>query len=295
MEIILSDDCSSDQTFEIMKEMANAYEGSHTITTRRNSKNLGFVGHIQNVLSAIKQGLVVMAAGDDISDPQRTHEIVTAWAAGNYQAKCIYSDTRSIDITGAEIPNDGKTENISELDILSFCRQPRPVVCSYAISVDLIHGFRPLSDQLINEDFVFPFRSLLLNERVLYIQKTLVNYRKGCGVSFKREVGKVNRDRFHKAFYTYSTMIEQLIADLDEKQPNNTLAKKQLEKHRARAGWLLSLNKGGSCHAIGCTIKWWIKSAAPIWPTFRDFLKARHPRIFIYLKVLRSKENLGRY
>ena len=36
LEIILSDDCSEDRTFEIMCEMAKAYRGPHRIVLNRN-------------------------------------------------------------------------------------------------------------------------------------------------------------------------------------------------------------------------------------------------------------------
>ena len=41
LQIILSDDCSIDRTYEIMREMAAAYEGSHEIVLNRNEENLG--------------------------------------------------------------------------------------------------------------------------------------------------------------------------------------------------------------------------------------------------------------
>lgn len=41
LEIILSDDCSTDNTFNIMKKMADEYDGPHKIVLNRNEKNLG--------------------------------------------------------------------------------------------------------------------------------------------------------------------------------------------------------------------------------------------------------------
>lgn len=49
LEIILSDDCSSDRTFEIMQEMANTYQGPHRVICRRNPFNLGTALHVQTV------------------------------------------------------------------------------------------------------------------------------------------------------------------------------------------------------------------------------------------------------
>ena len=38
LEIILSDDCSTDRTFEIMEEMADEYKGPHSVSIRRTSR-----------------------------------------------------------------------------------------------------------------------------------------------------------------------------------------------------------------------------------------------------------------
>ena len=41
LEIIVSDDCSSDQTFAIATDIASNYRGPHKITLNRNEPNLG--------------------------------------------------------------------------------------------------------------------------------------------------------------------------------------------------------------------------------------------------------------
>ena len=46
LEIVLSDDCSTDQTFEIMKRMADEYQGPHKIVLNRNVKNMGITKHM---------------------------------------------------------------------------------------------------------------------------------------------------------------------------------------------------------------------------------------------------------
>lgn len=79
LEIILSDDGSSDDTYRIMQDMAAAYAGPHTVVVRRSEQNEGLVRHFMAVAGSAKGRLVVEAGGDDISKPERTTELIRAW------------------------------------------------------------------------------------------------------------------------------------------------------------------------------------------------------------------------
>ena len=50
LEIIMSDDCSPDKTFDIMKEMAAQYSGPHKIKLNQNKENAGPREHYNTVL-----------------------------------------------------------------------------------------------------------------------------------------------------------------------------------------------------------------------------------------------------
>jgi glycosyltransferase involved in cell wall biosynthesis len=71
LEIILSDDCSTDGTFAIMEELAASYQGSHKVILNRNEENLGIAGHANRVMEMSTGEWIVFAAGDDISLPGR--------------------------------------------------------------------------------------------------------------------------------------------------------------------------------------------------------------------------------
>lgn len=77
LEIILSDDCSTDRTFEIMADMASDYRGPHTVVLNRNQQNLGLGRHYSAVMGLASGDIVELAAGDDISLPWRTADSVS--------------------------------------------------------------------------------------------------------------------------------------------------------------------------------------------------------------------------
>ena len=82
LEIVLSDDCSKDRTFDIMREMAAAYRGPHKIILNRNERQKSIGGHVNRVVEVSHGELVVGAAGDDVSFPNRTEETFRAWGPG---------------------------------------------------------------------------------------------------------------------------------------------------------------------------------------------------------------------
>jgi len=75
LEIIISDDCSTDRTFAIASEMAAAYRGPHKILLNRNPTNLGISAHANRIMELTHGELVVASAGDDVSLPERTEVI----------------------------------------------------------------------------------------------------------------------------------------------------------------------------------------------------------------------------
>jgi len=99
LEIILSDDCSTDGTFSIMKEMVAEYEGPHSIILNRNKINMGLCRHFNHILARAAGEIIVGAAGDDISLPNRTKD---SWEIlhCNPDATCVSFQSIIIDTDG---------------------------------------------------------------------------------------------------------------------------------------------------------------------------------------------------
>src|SRR5262245_41277779 len=103
LQIILSDDCSNDRTFEIIQEIAAAYRGPHEIALNRNASRLGIGGHFNRVEELARGELVVVQAADDVSLPQRTQVMYDAWEKSGRRATSLHSDFIQIDENGREM------------------------------------------------------------------------------------------------------------------------------------------------------------------------------------------------
>lgn len=184
LEIILSDDCSTDRTFEIMRRAAASYRGRHTITLNRNPKNLNIGGHV-NVVNRLARGeLVVIAAGDDVSIPSRTQLLVDAWLASNKQAGLLHSARRAVKENG-ELFGDFHCDRLEAFDSVESALLGNACVAGATEAWDrnLFDFFGDLRDDLIHEDCALTFRSLLAGRPVNYVDQPLVRYRFEVGVS----------------------------------------------------------------------------------------------------------------
>src|SRR5574340_1123723 len=92
LEVVLSDDCSNDATFEIMKDMVQAYKGPHSIVLNRNEKRLGVGAHINKIIQLCRGEWIVASAGDDVSLPERTFTLYSHWIAQGKIAGLVYSN-----------------------------------------------------------------------------------------------------------------------------------------------------------------------------------------------------------
>jgi glycosyltransferase involved in cell wall biosynthesis len=78
LEILISDDHSTDGTFDIVQEEVGNYRGPHTVRVVRHEKNIGFENWFRTA-EAARGEFVVGAHGDDVSCPERTRCLVETW------------------------------------------------------------------------------------------------------------------------------------------------------------------------------------------------------------------------
>lgn len=97
LEIIVSDDCSSDNTFAIIEEMVDAYRGPHSVRAVRTPKNLGSCQHFMLRGREARGDIVVIGEADDMSKPNRVEVVVDAFTP---QTGALYSLFDQIDENG---------------------------------------------------------------------------------------------------------------------------------------------------------------------------------------------------
>jgi GT2 family glycosyltransferase len=182
LEVVLSDDCSSDRTFEIMREMAAAYSGPHRIVLNRNERNLGIAGNVNRLMEVSTGAFVLKFDGDDISLPTRVERLVRPWLESGREAKLVFSEVMRIDDDGNVRSRKGIDRDYAAVDAptpLEIIRKPMFALgASSGWSRELFERFGPLEDGAIVEDTILPFRAAAIG-RIAYVDEPLVLWRMG--------------------------------------------------------------------------------------------------------------------
>ena len=177
LEIIVSDDRSPDRTFEIMREVVEAYRGPHTVILNRNETNLRLAGHVNFVVSMAKGELVAIAAGDDISHPERMATTFEAYERSGRRGLSIFGNAIVIDQNGKESGLYEPPHTPDEFSAMALADSGRGVLgCTHSFHRSLFDVFGPLHPDTHSEDIVLPFRAALLGE-VVYVDDVMARYR----------------------------------------------------------------------------------------------------------------------
>lgn len=178
IEIIVSDDCSIDNTCLVIQDVLNEYNGDHSVVFNRNEKNLGIAKHFNKILSEFCHGDIILTAdGDDISFPERTQQTIDLFSE-NSGIKGLSFDKILIDRYG-NITSGHNTDKV-ELRKLSFedyINSGEITFCgsSRAFRRQVMDFFGPLQYSDGNDIFVFN-RCLMLGG-YLYSNEKMIFYR----------------------------------------------------------------------------------------------------------------------
>lgn len=151
LEIVISDDCSTDGTWAIVERLSDEYVrrgGCHKIALNRNLRNLGVIRQFEFSQTLCHGELIFYNDGDDISHPRRVEETVAYWERECRRPWVVFSGALKIDCEGRRIGElVERSENEGILGIAAYRRGMNelfgPVVVESAVT-DEIYGNRAL-------------------------------------------------------------------------------------------------------------------------------------------------------
>lgn len=173
LEIVICDDHSTDGTWELLVEKAEAWRRANrdpdvTLVLHRNERNLGNCKNWEMCGKLAHGELLIKADGDDVSLPERTARIVEAWDKDGGEAKVVSHGCEVIDVRGRAlgVRND--------IDVR------RPHGACMAWSRECFVGWPEVRTRFAYDDIVYSFRARLLGGETV-LPDRLVCYRAGSG------------------------------------------------------------------------------------------------------------------
>ena len=192
LEIILSDDCSTDDTFERMEAACARYSGDHTVKLNRTPFNSGTLAHVYDAAQSATGDLIVLAAADDISYPDRVERLVAAWTESGAQA--LFSSQDLIDERGAIVARNHRYDD-SGLEWNDYF--PNFVAIRGATSAYARSTFTDIplpTARILFEDTFLALMLHLLDRKILYVDQPLVQYRVHSGAVTNADFLRLSKD-----------------------------------------------------------------------------------------------------
>lgn len=225
LEIVLSDDCSTDHTFDIMKKMAEEYTGPHKIILNCNEHNLGITKHMNKVFLELSHGeIIVVAHGDDISECNRT-QLMADYLFEN--PKCTQVACSAIVVDENMNPySDFQQKNfhVKEEHTYHFGSGAHVSIGFSAFRKSVMEFFGPLSDSCPTEDDPIGFRAILLGN-IAFLPQKLIMYRKHRG-------SNSNPDQFYR--FPLEEIYNQNIRDMNIAEEKKIINTEQAKRERER-------------------------------------------------------------
>lgn len=177
LDIVISDDSSSDRTFDIASKMAADYSGPHRLILNRTQANRGILAHLYEAVGLSRGDYVVLAAGDDVSLPRRVSRLIDCFV--RTCADAAFSNWNVIDDHG-RLVREGRPAEDKVVDLNAYFpgRTIRHITgVTSAYSREVFDAISVPAERMISEDLFFTFMLSLRSRRIEMIDEPLVEYR----------------------------------------------------------------------------------------------------------------------
>ena len=206
LEIVVSDDCSLDGSYEALEEMVERYRSTpssrakHKIILLSNVRNVGNAKNFERAYRAASGELIINCDGDDISYPNRAEAIAEKWLTADKKPTLIFHGSRAVSLDGKPLASSPWRQSLRH-----------PLGAAMAFSPCVVRNYSPIVVDGCYQDNVFTRRAYAYGEP-LYIEDVLVDYRVGSGDTTKADF-RTNRQRIA---YAMMNSARQNLLDLKE-------------------------------------------------------------------------------
>ncbi|MDF1548305.1 MAG: glycosyltransferase family 2 protein [Bacteroidales bacterium] len=182
IEVIAVDDCSTDETEEILAK----YKNTHGLKYEVNSENLGFIKNFEKVLSLCSGEYIALADQDDIWFPEKVATLLDN--IGNHLL--IHSDAILIDAKKNKIADSFTRFSNKKVRLTSFKNllfYNNVTGCTSMIKKELIQKALPFPDKIIYHDWWLALVAAKYGN-IQYLQEPFLYYRQHDNVSGGAEI-----------------------------------------------------------------------------------------------------------
>jgi hypothetical protein len=233
LDLIISDDSSTDGTWERIVAAVHGYSGPHRVRVRRNERNLG-IDHFPSLLKVAACEIAIHAHGDDVAEPARAATILRI--AARTGASVVSSNATLVDAQGrvtGRLSKDKHDRVFTVEDLLGNLWQPQMTGALLAIRREVYTRFPWLDSRLLarGHDHLVPWRGALLNG-FYWISESLLQHRMHEGQWRKRFWSEAGPEARRETVYAQHLSvgrarrrdIDHLLANASEPRTTNLVS-----------------------------------------------------------------------
>ena len=189
LEYIFSDDCSTDRTFEIIKECVAEYKGNRRVVVTQTPRNLRLAGNTNHAVQFVESEWIIRADDDDISSRSRCQLIGSA-IARHPDVKFIATSYLNFTTTTEKYAYDLSSKRICETYYELICNIRDTSLTDPAFdydfyfkawNIDIYRKFPPLPTHAdYVDDYICFFRGCVLGPALYLTSSPLVFARTDC-------------------------------------------------------------------------------------------------------------------
>lgn len=205
LEILISDDCSTDNTYGIILKKISEYSGPHKVKVRQTEKNIGGIENFNSSIKFVEGDYISLFHGDDICAPSRVSRVMEAWE----QTKCpvISSNFNGIDEDGNFLYIGREEGKLFDTGIREFASCGINICCYGAalnFSRELFEKFGPVQRDWspYNCDHIIPTWGLISGGN-LYIPDVLVSHRHHAASDSRKVLNTTDKNNYDESKYAH--------------------------------------------------------------------------------------------